>query len=91
MAKGSEEEILSVSNFKVKFENVDDQSFDTISGLGIDFEDIHVAPDDWRRYRRSLDRLDVWSWDQHYATPDVMDGTWAPPICTDRQYGGCST
>ena len=43
---------------------------------GDQWEEIPVAPDDWRRFRRSLIRLDVWSWDQHYATPDVMDGTY---------------
>lgn len=36
-----------------------------------------TRPDErlWRNFWRSVNRLDVWSWQRNYTTPGVMDGT----------------
>jgi hypothetical protein len=44
-------------------------------------EEIQVSAKQWRAFRRTLDRLDIWSWQRKYSDPFVCDGTrWSAEI-----------
>jgi hypothetical protein len=36
---------------------------------------IEPSAEAWARFRRRLDRLDVWNWKESYSDPGVLDGT----------------
>lgn len=37
---------------------------------------IEPSAEAWARFRRRLDRLDVWKWNESYSNPGVLDGTY---------------
>ena len=41
----------------------------------VQFLKITPAPEQWREFRRSLDKLKVWQWRAEYPDPGVCDGT----------------
>jgi hypothetical protein len=44
-------------------------------------EEISPSADRWQAFRAALDRLGVWSWQEHYTDPKVCDGTgWSAEI-----------
>jgi hypothetical protein len=44
-------------------------------------EEIQPSAKQWRAFRRTLDRLDIWSWQRKYSDPFVCDGTgWSAEI-----------
>ena len=44
-------------------------------------DEIQPSPRQWRAFRKTLDRLDIWSWQRKYSDPFVCDGTgWSAKI-----------
>jgi hypothetical protein len=44
-------------------------------------EEIQPSAKQWRAFRRTLDRLNVWCWQRNYLDPHVCDGTgWSAKI-----------
>jgi len=44
-------------------------------------EEIHPSAKQWRAFRRTLNRLNVWCWQRNYSDPAVCDGTgWSAKI-----------
>ena len=44
-------------------------------------EQIQPSPEQWENFRRTLNRLNVWSWQAKYSNPAVCDGTgWSAKI-----------
>jgi hypothetical protein len=44
-------------------------------------EEIQPSAEQWQAFRRTLDRLDIWSWQRKYSDPAVCDGTgWSAKI-----------
>ena len=50
-------------------------------------EEIQPSAKQWRAFRRTLDRLNVWCWQRNYLDPHVCDGTgWSAEIVySDRE------
>jgi hypothetical protein len=49
-------------------------------------EEIQPSAEQWRNFRKTLDRIDVWCWKRKYSDPFVCDGTgWSAEIAySDR-------
>jgi hypothetical protein len=49
-------------------------------------EEIQPSPKQWRNFRSTLNRLNVWSWRRNYLDPRVCDGTGWPAkiVYSDR-------
>lgn len=61
-------------SFKIELERNELKYYSGLSYLFMEEEIFKPSEQEWRQFRKILDRIEVWNWARHYES-DVLDGT----------------